>query len=400
MASDFLIKLYDDAAAFDVLREDWRRLYAESDAAPFSSWEWAATWFQFFGTNRTPFILAAYSDEKLAAVLPLYFEKKKILMMPLKKLALIGSEIGGAAYLDVVASSAVKAAATRAFLQFLDERSGIDILELESVNADSILLQEIQQKNERSKFSLRVAPQNICQFAEVGVERERFLARIFNDTAKKKLKRLKKLGEFEFRRTTDAAETGAAFERFTALHDGNWTQKGGSDVTGHERLLDFHFAVAAANGERGAIFFDELWIENRCIAALYGFHKSDTYFYYSSGYDEQLAKLSPMVTLYNLSIENGLANGFTTFDFLCGDQSYKSHWTTDRNELVTVSLRRSTVPALAYEIIDRLSKNVRDFLNYALPPGFLEKIKSVRRKWKRKSRLAAPSHGEIVQETI
>lgn len=383
MLGKLSIKLFDRDTAFDVLREDWKRLFAASEAAPFASWEWTVTWFEFFGESGLPFILAAYSGSVLVALLPLYCKQKKILGMPLKKLAFMNSEIGGAAYLDVLALPDEKKAATDAFLEFLEQRGEIGLLELESIAADSVLLEEIRRHDDQSEFRLRVAPQDVCQYAEVGGATDEFLKRIFNDTAKKKLKRIKKLPGFEFQRTTENVES--AFQRFVKLHDGNWTDKGGSEVSGHRRLLDFHRAAAIANARRGAIFFDELWIENECVASLYGFQSENKYFYYSSGYDERLSKLSPMVTLYNLSIEKGLADGVRTFDFLSGGQSYKTHWANGRNELVTVSLRRRNVPAFVHETASRVTRGLRDFSNVVIPSNILEKLKEARRKRKRKS---------------
>lgn len=376
------IKLFDRHTAFEVLREDWKRLFAATEAAPFASWEWTVTWFEFFGENGLPFILAAYSGTVLVGLLPLYCKQKKVLGMPLKKLAFMNSEIGGAAYLDVLALPKEKKAATDAFLEFLEQRGEIGLLELESVAADSVLLEEIRRHDDQSEFRLRVVPHDVCQYAEVGATDE-FLKRIFNDTAKKKLKRIKKLPGFEFRRTTENVE--AAFQRFAKLHDGNWTDKGGSELSGHRRLLKFHLAAAIANAKRGAIFFDELWIENKCVASLYGFQAGNKYFYYSSGYDESLAKLSPMVTLYNLSIEKGLAEDVRTFDFLCGGQTYKTHWTNGQTELVTVSLRRKNIPAFVHETATRTVNGLRDFSKAVMPSGVLEKLKESRRRWKRKS---------------
>jgi len=382
MNSDLSIKLYDGDTAFDVLREDWQRLYAESEAAPFASWEWSATWFRFFGENRSPFILAAYTGVNLVALLPLCFERKNILAMPFGKLTFINAGIGGAAYLDALALPREKAAAAAAFWEFLSSRGELDYLELESVAADSEFLAQLRRQTGKSKFHVRVAPHDVCQFAEVGNKPDEFLKRIFNDTAKKKLKRIKKLPGFEFRRTT-AADADAAFQRFAELHDGNWTQKGGSDVSGHPRLLDFHLAAVAAIAQTGRLFFDELWIEGKCVASLYGFQKDDGYFYYSSGYDEELVKLSPMVTLYNLSIENGLANNVRTFDFLRGSQSYKAHWATGKTDLVTISLNRKNIPALAHETVNRAQAKLRAISIAILPSNFWKQLNAARRRRKR-----------------
>lgn len=397
MTDKLTIKLYNGDAAFEALRDDWRKLYAASECAPFLSWEWSAAWFRFFGANRSPFVLAAYSDSVLVALLPLCFERKKLLGMPFGKLTFINSEIGGAAYLDVLALPAAQSAAAAAFWEFLDKRTEVDCLEFESITADSEFLKQFRQRKNNSNFSVNVVPHDVCQFAEVENEPDEFLKRIFNDTAKKKLKRIKKLPGFEFRRTTEAAQTEAAFRRFVRLHDGNWTQKGGSDVSGHPRLLDFHLAAVAAIAPTGRLFFDELWVEGKCVASLYGFQTGVAYFYYSSGYDEELVKLSPMVTLYNLSIENGLVNNVRHFDFLRGSQSYKAHWTNGKTELVTIRLNRKTVPALLHETVVQTRRGLRDFSNSRLPVGVLQRLKDARRKWKRKNQLSGLATEKTVE---
>lgn len=376
------IKLFDRRTAFEVLREDWQRLFASAEAAPFASWEWTTTWFEYFGENGLPFILAAYSGSVLVGLLPLYSQQKKVFGMPVKKLAFMNSEIGGAAYLDVLALPNEKKAATDAFLDFLETRSEINLLELESIAADSVLLEEIRRHEDQSEFRLRVAPHDVCQYAEVG-STDDFLKRIYNDTAKKKLKRIKKLPGFEFRRTTENVE--AAFQRFVKLHDGNWTEKGGSEVSGHRRLLDFHMAAALANAQNSAIFFDEIWVENECVASLYGFQADNKYFYYSSGYDERLSKLSPMVTLYNLSIENGLQNGVRIFDFLCGGQGYKKHWANAENKLLTVRLSRKNWLMAIADNFSELELKLRDAGKRLLPAEMLESVKKLRRKRKRET---------------
>lgn len=386
MRSDILIKLYEGDDAFAILREEWQNLFAESAAGPFLAWEWASVWFEFFGQDYQPFLLAAYCNAQLIALLPLFIESSRILKMPLKKLAFIGAGIGGAAYLDALVRPGRKPEAMQAFRDFLNARHDIDIFELEGVAADSGFVPELFTPFERTNFRRRVVPYDVCQFAEVrgnGAQAE-FLQRIFNDTARKKLKRLKKLPGFEFRRVTAPGEITGAFERFARLHDDNWTEKGGSEVTGHGRLIDFHQTAVAACAGAGTVFFDELWVENKCIAALYGFQRADAYFYYSSGFDEAYFKFSPMVALYNLSIQQGLENGVEIFDFLRGGQAYKTYWTTGTNNLVTVRLlRRRSVAAILSETSNRLKSTLRDWSISILPPDMLENIKAQRRRRKR-----------------
>jgi CelD/BcsL family acetyltransferase involved in cellulose biosynthesis len=334
--------------------------------------------------------LTAFSSDRLVALLPLCVEDKKVLKIPVKKLAFIGSEIGGAAYLDVLAAPGDRSAATAAFLEFLYRDEKIDLFELEGIGADSSLLTAIASPGKSTGLTMRVVPQDVCQVAVIPeAEKGTFLNQIFNETARKKIRRLERLGGFLFQRITDPAEIGQAFRHFVRLHDNNWSERGGSDVTGSQQLLDFHLKVVATCSEADTVFFDELWAQGNCIASLYGFSRDGTYFYYSSGYDERLSKFSPMSTLYNLSIRNGLENNINTFDFLRGNYSYKAHWINAENQLVTVRLGRRNVPAAIHETVNWLQDNGKSLLTIVLPVDVLRQLKERHRKWKRKLTQAA-----------
>ena len=381
------IKIFDQPTTFNDLREDWRGLFAAVPrAAPFLSFEWAAAWFDFFGKDRQPFVLAIYRNAELVALLPLCLEKKRVLGLPLDKLSFIAAETGGAGYLDALVLPEYKTQAVRAFQQFFETRADIGVFEFEGIAADSDLLQTLTNETDDKKFQQRVQPCDVCRFAEVTDETAGdYLKRIFNDTAKKKVRRMERLGGFEFRRITAPVEAVAAFDRFAVLHQSNWAEKGGSEVTGSEVLLDFHRRVVADSAVAGTVFFDELWVENKCVAGLYGFARGndDVYYYYSTGFDHDYFKYSPMATLYNLSIENGIKNGFKIFDFLRGGQDYKEHWATGANELVTLTISRRTTAAAIEDGRAKVWLAARGAANSMLPADSLERLKSWRRKRKR-----------------
>src|SRR5262245_3514046 len=93
------------AKALSTLRSEWRELFAASDAAPFSSWEWITTWHTWFGKRQTPRLLCAREDERLVGLLPLGEEERRLSKSPLhvRRVGLLGEGPGAADYLDVIA---------------------------------------------------------------------------------------------------------------------------------------------------------------------------------------------------------------------------------------------------------------------------------------------------------
>jgi len=64
-------------------------------------------------------------------------------------------------------------------------------------------------------------------------------------------------------------------------------------------------------------------VDERIVAVFYGFAHAGTVFYYLSGYDPELERLSIGTLLVAHAIEQAVRDGATTFDFLRGAEEYK-----------------------------------------------------------------------------
>ena len=72
------LERYED---LDAIRDEWTAL-AELSGNPFSTWEWAATWWEHFGGDRPLLITGCRRpDGTLAAILPLYLSNRAGLRM-------------------------------------------------------------------------------------------------------------------------------------------------------------------------------------------------------------------------------------------------------------------------------------------------------------------------------
>jgi CelD/BcsL family acetyltransferase involved in cellulose biosynthesis len=120
------------------------------------------------------------------------------------------------------------------------------------------------------------------------------------------------LGEPEV--DTDRA---GAFMRFAELHRGSPGRKGLFMKNEREKFFE---DLARQDGWR----IDELFKDDRSVAALFGYADGDTYYLYNSAYDTNLAEASPGIVLLTCTIERLSAEGFSRFDFLKGDEEYKA----------------------------------------------------------------------------
>jgi CelD/BcsL family acetyltransferase involved in cellulose biosynthesis len=390
MSRIFIEKAEGDFAS---LREEWRRLFASTDgsSSPFLSWEWLSIWFKWFGADRTPFVLKAYRENRLIGLLPLCLQEKKVFGMRLKRLGFIGEAQGGADYLDLIAEPENKSEIYDAIFEFLKKENCFDLICLENLAGDSEasgFLQNFNQGEAEPAFRYNAHASAVCPQIDLSNGWESVLKQSKRAANfRRRLKQLEKMPGFEFRSITSAPETAEAFERFFFLHEKRWLKNGGSELSGHPRLVSFQRDLIRAMAETGLLRFDELWVEGECRASVYGFDDRQTFYYYNSGYDLEWSRFSVGLVLIGLSVKNAVARGNSLYDFLRGDETYKFDWSNRKTELVTITLSRGTISALLYEKINRASHRLRRVSKSALPSGLAETLRARRRAWKRNRQL-------------
>jgi len=108
-----------------------------------------------------------------------------------------------------------------------------------------------------------------------------------------------------------------AFDRFAELHRKSPGRKGRFMIDERE---EFFRSLYSQPGWR----VDELFAGGRAVAAHFGFSEGATYYLYNSAHDSELAEASPGIVLLTHSIERLAGEGVTRFDFLKGDEEYKT----------------------------------------------------------------------------
>jgi len=367
------------------LRDEWRELFHHAQAEPFLSWEWAATWQRWIGQHKRVRILCARSGGSLIGLLPLSEETHGII----NQASFLGSGYGGADYLDILALQGCQTIVTQAFVAYLCRTAKLDLLKLECVPSNSALLQALKKElSKTTKLRLQITPEYICPQIDLsfGWEAALKLSRR-RDNFKRKLKHLKTRAGFEYRSITKPADAESAFERFRSLHDARWQDHGGSEATGHEALRSFHRELVMRLAETGRLHFDELWIEGRCIASIYGITQGKRFYFYNSGYDPALRNLSPGLVLLGLSIANACQRGIQRYDFLRGEEAYKFDWATSTRETVTVQVSKRKVSVAVFIAAKQAQSAAKDFLQTILPEDAINRLRGWIRERKRSQKL-------------
>lgn len=385
--SNLQIEIRKGTDALHALRAEWKALYHVAPAAPFLSWEWAVTWHQWLNPNGMPMLLCARESDHLIGLLALNEETMRLAGMPVQRLSLLGDGFGGADYLDVLSVPGREVEVTAALLTFLTRHVSFDALELEGMDQQSISLSWLAQE---AKEQFRYRPQSLYVCPQVNLTSgwESVLkASRRGDNFKRRLRQLRTRDGFAFRSITEPAEAVAAFERFLQLHEARWAEQGGSEMTGHSRLQNFHRDLVVRLAAAGLLRFDELWCEGECRASIYGLEHHGRYYFYNSGYDQKWRNESVGLVVLGLSIQAAIARGATVYDFLRGAENYKSDWAGTARRTVVVRLAPHRPLACLFLAWQQTSKILRNTLRDTIPRHLLIPMQQVRRARVRKQEL-------------
>ncbi|MGB5015460.1 MAG: GNAT family N-acetyltransferase, partial [Pyrinomonadaceae bacterium] len=152
--------------------------------------------------------------------------------------------------------------------------------------------------------------------------------------------------------------------------------------------ISFQRRVVAELSAAGMIRFDELWLGGECRGSIYGLDDGTTFYYYNSGYDLEFSNLSVGLVLLGLSVQNAVERGVTLYDFLRGDETYKSDWANRRVELINFRISRPTAPVLAGEVFGSGISKLKAAAKAAIPQTVAEPLANWRRSWSRNYQLS------------
>ena len=141
--------------------------------------------------------------------------------------------------------------------------------------------------------------------------------------------------EVSYRRASDPAELDSDMSIMLELHEQRF---GETSLLLDPTAQAFHRSFAAAALQRGWLRLVFMELDQTPVAASYGWNVGGRYGDYNGGFASEWAKTSVGLLLIVHTLRSALEEGASEYDFLLGDESYKSRFTTTRREVATVLL--------------------------------------------------------------
>jgi CelD/BcsL family acetyltransferase involved in cellulose biosynthesis len=311
----------------DALAQRWRALEAQADGGFFRSWTWLGTLLPHFAA---PHLLAVQQDGQDVALGlfsrrgrhvylhetgdpawdRLYVEHNGLLLHP-----------NAARHLP----QALKAAASHGAVAL----SGIDALHHRAAAAAGGTLQ-----TRKTHFAPALDLAGLAAAGHTHLD-------TLSANARAQIRRAMRLygSDLALRPATTLTEAHDLLDRLITLHQANWTARGEPGAFASPALRGFHHTLIDTAFPRGEIALLRIHTGGQDIGLLYQFQHGAKMLAYQSGFvPAEDPRKKPGLVSHCLAIAHARNTGFTSYDFLAGDQRYKTtlapqggealHWVT------------------------------------------------------------------------
>jgi CelD/BcsL family acetyltransferase involved in cellulose biosynthesis len=295
------IDVIDALEGLEKLRTDWLDLWQSCPrATPFQSPQWLLPWTRHLYGGGQICALAIRDNQQLIGFAPLFrwgIDRRIV--------SFLGAGISD--YGDLLFAPGCEAQCVSALQLFLaNEDDDWDVLDLQELRCGSALVE-----------GWRTEACSVCPVLELSTFPGSMDHKHRTDVRRAR----NKLSKSPELRLVTANETTLPeyIEEFFRLHKARWGALSDS-------LLQFHQEVAENFLKTGHLRLSLLQIGDTSVAAVYAFTCGKTLYCYLSGFDPDMAKLSPGAVLLQWVIEQAVAEGIQEVDFLRKSEAYKYLW--------------------------------------------------------------------------
>jgi tetratricopeptide (TPR) repeat protein len=328
-----LIDVIDDFASFERLKPDWDDVYdADPDAQFFLSWIWMSQWIPML--SGPWFILAARPEEsaRYVAFFPLRWrlreDDKTGFYNEISMTGNFAADYTGFICKPDFEDRAVSAFA-RHFKRLNWRRINLDYIRTTDARMRAFLSNFADKRFETrsvSRINKRDNVNNcICPAVALPGDWDGYLSTCTSSNMRQKLRRFLRQVESDqsFRITHSEGET---LERDLKILLKFWAAK-----WGHRKgdrlasILRSNFNMLKRCGEVGHLLLPMLWRGDQPLGGLASLvdPQKKTILFYLAGRDESFNDPPPGLVLHGHSIRYAIDRGFTTYDFLRGNETYK-----------------------------------------------------------------------------
>lgn len=364
------IELVSNFCQFAELRDDWNRLAGD---IPMRSWEWSYTWAEtMLGDGKLMLLVGKDDNDNVVGIAPFYRLSDWVRGDVIR---FLGDRRCCTDYTTILVQPGHADAFLDVVTTWLSEHSvgqtltDIDALSCQSnqwLGWDLMHLQGIDHNDDNMKqFIARMSSQQCvvntrCNYSCWRVSFDATWENYVTSLSKSQRRnvrlvqrRVLESDDVMIQEATDHETLAYAMQWFRVLHQKRWESEGKPGCFSNPDFANFLNQVAIRMFDRGLLRV--LWIEKAGtpIAVDFSFVSDTTSYGYQMGIDPEYRDQEIGRALLVAAMHSTHNSGRTNFDFLRGDEQYKSRWGAESQPLLDIEIVPDrSLPQLRQSLVD------------------------------------------------
>ncbi len=327
-----------DLNAIGNLQNSWNALAADR---PFLSWDWHESWYRYYcDTPRQPFVVVEGTPGQApSSIMPLYQRPGRL---GTTKLCLSGDGNVCTDRHQIITQPGEERYSTFKLVRWLaaatQQGLAADYVDLDGLSLSSAPTQNLISQFANVGFKPELLPCESCWVVELESSWEQQNATFSKKHRRKTKKAAANLSELEIRDSSNQ-DFEYLWSHFTHLHQLRRTSLGEPGCFADQRFHDFLRLATQRLINRGLA--DILLIEHQQnpIAATVVFSDRTTAHMYQTGFDPAFVRLEPGYMLIVAAMQRAIETGHQKYDFMRGDEQYKSRWNAQAEPMTRTHVR-------------------------------------------------------------
>lgn len=360
-----VIEEVTDLGEFETLREEWNALASDAGLSIFQTWEWSWHWWKINKKGKKLWLLVVRDADKLAGIAPLYISTSYC-GLPIKVASFIGTEATD--YLNLI----VRPDAYDIISALIDHMLGSTkwgAIDLHQIPNKHEMVDSVRSRAIAGGFPHEQLVQDFCYDLTLPNSWDEYLAGLskkFRWNVQYYARRLSRDHDVVCR-LSDTGSLKRDMQTFFDLHQKRFISKKKPGAYLNPKFRKFHTDMATALCQNNWLRLYVLEVSGRPVATLYGFQFGSSFYYYLGGFDPDWATMSVSTVLIARAIQDSIANGLNSFNFLRGKEAYKQKWQAQEflNHRLIIS-RSDKKSGFAQKILmleNDIAKRAKDIIN-------------------------------------
>lgn len=376
------IRTYRSLDELQTIGASWEELLANyPQATTFSTPEWLMSWWRSFGKDQELLVAGFFADSRLIALAPFSLTLfRAARTIHLRQLRLMGDGSKDSDNLDLPVRPGFEDRFAASVLDFLEsERNSWDFGELNTLPPQSPGANALRQLLGRKKW-VAIEKQIPASAIALPATWEEYLQGL---SAKERgkiayySKRLEKKYQARFYKCASDSELPLCLEALFNLHQKRWQSTGQPGSFESAARRQFYFDVGRLLLAQGLLEFWLLELNGKAAAAQFGFRFRNTVSQLQEGYDREYSTDSVGYLLRARVIQELIAQGVRTYDFLGGEPGYKAKWGAQAGHYLDLSFARPFSAGAAYLQAQHYAGRSKSWLRRNLPATAWEMLHKI-----------------------